>query len=38
LEPATHGEFDLVLRGGQRIHVSRTLRPLLEAPLRPFFC
>lgn len=33
LEPATHGEFDLVLRGGQRIHVSRTFRPLLEARL-----
>jgi two-component system, LytTR family, response regulator len=33
LEPATHGEFDLVLRGGQRLHVSRTFRPLLEARL-----
>jgi two-component system LytT family response regulator len=33
LEPATHGEFDLVLRGGQRVHVSRTFRPLLEARL-----
>lgn len=33
LEPASHGEFDLVLRGGQRIHVSRTFRPLLEARL-----
>lgn len=33
LEPATHGEFDLVLRSGQRIHVSRTFRPLLEARL-----
>jgi two-component system, LytTR family, response regulator len=33
MEPATHGEFDLVLRGGQRIHVSRTFRPLLEARL-----
>jgi two-component system LytT family response regulator len=33
LESATHGEFDLVLRGGQRIHVSRTFRPLLEARL-----
>src|SRR5882757_9076256 len=26
MEPATHGEFDLVLRGGQRVHVSRTFR------------
>jgi two-component system LytT family response regulator len=33
LEPATHGEFDLVLRGGQRVHVSRTYRSLLEARL-----
>lgn len=33
LEPTTHGEFDLVLRGGQRVHVSRTFRPLLEARL-----
>jgi two-component system LytT family response regulator len=33
LEPASHGEFDLVLRGGQRVHVSRTFRPLLEARL-----
>jgi two-component system LytT family response regulator len=33
LEPATHGEFDLVLRGGHRVHVSRTFRPLLEARL-----
>ncbi|HWM68313.1 MAG TPA: response regulator [Steroidobacteraceae bacterium] len=33
MEPATHGEFDLVLRGGQRVHVSRTFRPLLEARL-----
>jgi two-component system LytT family response regulator len=33
LEPATHGEFDLVLRGGQHLHVSRTFRPLLEARL-----
>lgn len=33
LEPATHGEFDLLLRGGQRVHVSRTFRPLLEARL-----
>ena len=33
LEPATHGEFDLVLHGGQRVHVSRTFRPLLEARL-----
>jgi two-component system LytT family response regulator len=33
LEPATHGEFDLVLRGGQRVHVSRTFRPLLEGRL-----
>jgi two-component system, LytTR family, response regulator len=33
LEPATHGEFDLVLRDGQRVHVSRTFRPLLEARL-----
>jgi two-component system, LytTR family, response regulator len=30
LEPATHGEFDLVLRSGHRVHVSRTFRPLLE--------
>src|SRR5579863_8891 len=28
LEPTTHGEFDLVLRGGHRVHVSRTFRPL----------
>lgn len=33
LEPATHGEFDLLLRGGQRVRVSRTFRPLLEARL-----
>jgi two-component system, LytTR family, response regulator len=33
LEPATHGEFDLVLRNGHRVHVSRTFRPLLEARL-----
>jgi two-component system LytT family response regulator len=33
LEPTTHGEFDLVLRGGHRVHVSRTFRPLLEARL-----
>lgn len=33
LEPATHGEFDLVLRSGHRVHVSRTFRPLLEARL-----
>ena len=33
LEPATHGEFDLVLRGGHRVRVSRTFRPLLEARL-----
>lgn len=33
LEPATHGEFDLVLRSGHRAHVSRTFRPLLEARL-----
>lgn len=33
LEAATHGEFDLVLRGGHRVHVSRTFRPLLEARL-----
>jgi len=33
LEPATHGEFDLVLRGGQRVRVSRTFRSLLEARL-----
>ncbi|GGA14467.1 LytR/AlgR family response regulator transcription factor [Dyella caseinilytica] len=33
LEPATHGEFDLILRGGHRVHVSRTFRPLLEARL-----
>jgi two-component system, LytTR family, response regulator len=33
LEPASHGEFDLVLRGGHRVHVSRTFRPLLEARL-----
>lgn len=33
LEPATHGEFDLVLHGGHRVHVSRTFRPLLEARL-----
>ena len=33
LEPATHGEFDLVLRSGHRMHVSRTFRPLLEARL-----
>jgi two-component system LytT family response regulator len=29
LEPTTHGEFDLVLRGGHRVHVSRTFLPLL---------
>jgi two-component system, LytTR family, response regulator len=33
LEPASHGEFDVVLRGGHRVHVSRTFRPLLEAAL-----
>jgi len=33
LEPASHGEFDLVLRSGHRVHVSRTFRPLLEARL-----
>jgi two-component system, LytTR family, response regulator len=33
LEPATHGEFDLVLRSGHRVHVSRTFRPLLESRL-----
>jgi two-component system, LytTR family, response regulator len=33
LEPATHGEFDLIMRGGQHVHVSRTFRPLLEARL-----
>ena len=33
LQAATHGEFDLVLRGGHRVHVSRTFRPLLEARL-----
>jgi len=33
LEPTSHGEFDLVLRGGHRVHVSRTFRPLLEARL-----
>jgi two-component system, LytTR family, response regulator len=33
LEPASHGEFDLVLRHGQHVHVSRTFRPLLESRL-----
>lgn len=33
LEPASHGEFDLVLRSGHNVHVSRTFRPLLEARL-----
>lgn len=33
LEPTTHGEFDVVLREGQRLHVSRTFRPLLEVRL-----
>ena len=33
LEPASHGEFDLVLRSGHHVHVSRTFRPLLEARL-----
>ena len=33
LEPASHGEFDLILRSGHRVHVSRTFRPLLEARL-----
>lgn len=33
LESTSHGEFDLVLRGGQRVRVSRTYRPVLEARL-----
>lgn len=33
LEPVSHGEFDAVLRLGQRIRVSRTFRALLETRL-----
>ena len=33
LEPATHGEFDVVLRNGSRTRVSRTYRAQLEQRL-----
>jgi two-component system LytT family response regulator len=33
LEPISHGEFDLMLKSGQRTRVSRTYRAVLEQRL-----
>lgn len=34
LEPLTHGEFDVVMRGGARVRLSRTYRAHLESRLK----
>jgi two-component system, LytTR family, response regulator len=33
LEPVSHGEFDVVLKGGARVRISRSYRALLEQRL-----